>query len=264
MAVSAVLWDVDDTLFDYTAADRAGMREHLLAERLLDGYASAEEALTCWRRITDAQWARFAAGQASFEGQRLDRVRVFLGRPDLTDAEARAWFDRYLGHYEAAWALFPDVLPVLDALAPRYRRAVLSNSSLHVQERKLRVLGVRDRFEAVLCAAELGVSKPSPGAFHAACDALELAPHEVAYVGDHPEIDGRGAAEAGLLSVWIDRAGGPGVGGLDADGLGVGGLDGSGLGAGGGSGAARRIASLAELPAVLGADSRFGAPSTFG
>ncbi|MDN3264554.1 HAD hydrolase-like protein, partial [Streptomyces sp. CSDS2] len=45
------------------------------------------------------------------------------------------------------------------------------------------------------------------GAFLAACDALSLAPREVAYVGDHPEIDGRGAAEAGLLSVWIDRGG---------------------------------------------------------
>ena len=66
----------------------------------------------------------------------------------------------------------------------------------------------------------------------------------VAYVGDHPEIDGRGAAEAGLLSVWIDRAGVY----TSADAL----------------GGPHRIASLSELPALLGADTRFGAPSTFG
>ncbi|MFI1166744.1 HAD family hydrolase [Streptomyces sp. NPDC020801] len=244
MAIRAVLWDVDDTLFDYTTADRAGMRAHLVAEGLLDGYGSVEEALAHWRRITDEQWARFSAGEASFEGQRRDRVRVFLSRPELTDGEADDWFERYLGHYEAAWALFPDVLPVLDALAASHRHAVLSNSSIHVQERKLCALGVRHRFEAVLCAAELGVSKPEARAFHAACDALELAPHQVAYVGDHPEIDGRGAAEAGLLSVWIDR-----------EGVHTGGPTGAGP---------HRIASLAELPAILGADSRFGAPSTFG
>ncbi|GHD94966.1 HAD family hydrolase [Streptomyces naganishii] len=244
MGIRAVLWDVDDTLFDYTSADRAGMRAHLLAERLLDRYGTAEEALAHWRRITDAQWARFSAGEATFEEQRRDRVRVFLDRPELTDGEADAWFDRYLGHYEAAWALFPDVLPVLDALAVSHRHAVLSNSSVTVQERKLRALGVRDRFEALLCAAELGVSKPEARAFHAACDALELPPHQVAYVGDHPDIDGRGAAEAGLLSVWIDRDGvhtAPEAGA-----------------------APHRIASLAELPALLGADTRFGAPSTFG
>ncbi|MFC4330278.1 HAD family hydrolase [Streptomyces andamanensis] len=243
MAIRAVLWDVDDTLFDYTSADRAGMRAHLVAERLLDGYGTVDAALAHWRRITDAQWARFAAGETTFEGQRRDRVRVFLDRPELTDPEAEAWFARYLGHYEGAWALFPDVLPALDALAASHRHAVLSNSSLHVQERKLRVLGVRDRFEAVLCAAELGLSKPAAGAFHAACEALDLPPHQVAYVGDHPEIDARGAADAGLLAVWIDRVGTPGGAPARPD--------------------AHRIASLSELPAVLGADTRFGAPSTF-
>ncbi|MGW3731129.1 HAD family hydrolase [Streptomyces sp. NPDC000851] len=242
MSIQAVVWDVDDTLFDYTTADRAGMGAHLAAEGLLDGYDSVEQALAHWRQVTDRQWARFAAGEVSFEEQRRDRVRVFLGE-DLSDAEAEAWFERYLGHYEAAWALFPDVLPALDALAASHRHAVLSNSSLHVQDRKLRVLGVRDRFEAVLCAAELGVSKPEAGAFLAVCEALALPPHLVAYVGDHPEIDGRGAADAGLLSVWIDR-GGAYTGGDASTGP-------------------HRIASLTELPAILGSESRFGAPSTF-
>ncbi|MFD7704553.1 HAD family hydrolase [Streptomyces caelestis] len=244
MPIEAVVWDVDDTLFDYTTADREGMRAHLVAEGLLAGYGSAEEALVRWKEVTEQQWARFAAREVDFETQRRDRTRIFLGRPELTDAEADDWFRRYVTHYESAWSLFPDVLPVLDALAASHRHAVLSNSSLTVQDRKLRLLGVHDRFEAILCAAELGVSKPEPGAFLAACDALALPPDRVAYVGDHPEIDGRGAAEAGLLSVWIDRgkawaAVEPPVG-------------------------PRRIASLSELPAILAADTRFGAPSTFG
>jgi putative hydrolase of the HAD superfamily len=242
MSIRAVVWDVDDTLFDYTAADRAGMGRHLEAEGLLGAYDSVEQAIARWREITDLQWARFSAGELTFQGQRRDRVREFLGRK-LSDAEADAWFERYIGHYETAWALFPDVLPVLDALAASHRHAVLSNSSIHVQDRKLRVLGVHDRFEVILCAAELGVSKPEAAAFRAACDALELEPHQVAYVGDHPEIDGRGAADAGLLSVWIAR-GGPYATVEAPDGT-------------------HRIASLAELPAILGADTRFGAPSTF-
>ncbi|WP_405869140.1 MULTISPECIES: HAD family hydrolase [unclassified Streptomyces] len=241
MSIHAVVWDVDDTLFDYTTADRVGMRGHLAAEGLLDGYDTVEQAIARWRAITDQQWARFSAGEVTFEGQRRDRVRVFLGE-QLTDDEADAWFRQYRTHYEAAWALFPDVLPALDALAASHRHAVLSNSSIHVQDHKLRLLGVHHRFEAILCAAELGVSKPEAGAFLAACEALELAPHQVAYVGDHPEIDGRGAADAGLLSVWIDR--------------------GAHTGADAPTGP-HRIASLAELPAILGADTRFGAPSTF-
>ncbi|WP_434597046.1 HAD family hydrolase [Streptomyces sp. A5-4] len=242
MPIRAVVWDIDDTIFDYASADRAGMRDHLRAEALLGEVVSAdtaERALARWREITEAQWLRFADGEATFDGQRRERVRVFLGR-GLTDTEADAWFKRYVAHYEAAWKLFPDTLPVLDLLAADYRHAVLSNSSVHNQDRKLRVLGVRDRFEALLCAAELGVSKPAAEAFHAACDALALPPGDVAYVGDQPDIDARGADEAGLSGIWLDRGGRGGRPDLV------------------------RITGLDQLPGLLRGNTRFGAPSTFG
>ncbi|MCX4819609.1 HAD family hydrolase [Streptomyces sp. NBC_01142] len=239
MAIRAVLWDIDDTIFDYTSADRSGMQQHLQNEGLPDGYDSVGQALAAWREITEVQWARFAGGETDFQGQRRDRVRMFLGIP-LSDAEADAWFECHVTHYEAAWSLFPDAVPVLDLLADDYRHAVLSNSSIHNQDRKLRVLGVRDRFEAVVCAVELGLSKPDPGAFLAACAALSLAPHEVVYVGDHPDIDAQGADAAGLAGVWLDRGG---VGGRPE---------------------LTRITGLDQLPGLLRSDTRFGAPDTFG
>ncbi|MER5767505.1 HAD family hydrolase [Streptomyces sp. NPDC001985] len=239
MPIRAVLWDVDDTIFDYRTADRAGMSHHLRAEGLAGGFTSAGQALDHWREVTALHWARFAAGETSFEGQRRDRVRSFTGRT-LSDADADGWYDRYLVHYEAAWSLFPDALPVLDALAGEYRHAVLSNASIRVQDPKLRALGVHDRFEVVLCAPELGVAKPSAEAFHRACEALELPPAEVLYVGDEPDIDARGAVEAGLAGVWLDRTG---VGGRPE---------------------LIRITGLDQLPALLRGDTRFGAPSTFG
>jgi putative hydrolase of the HAD superfamily len=239
MPIRAVLWDIDDTLFDYGAADRTGMRNHLDHEGLPDRCTSVEQALGLWAELTARHWARFAAGACDFQGQRRDRVRDFLGRP-LSDEEADAWFGRHIVHYEAAWSLFPDTVPVLDGLAREYRHAVLSNSSFAHQDRKLRVLGVRDRFEALLCAVELGVSKPEAAAFHAACRALDLPPHEVAYVGNEPDIDARGAAEAGLFGIWLDRGGSGGRPDLT------------------------RITGLAELPAVLRGDTRFGAVSSIG
>ncbi|MFG2600117.1 HAD family hydrolase [Streptomyces sp. NPDC048462] len=238
MPIRAVLWDIDDTIFDYTGADNVGMRRHLESEGLPAGYGSVEQALDAWRAITDAQWARFAAGETDFRGQRRERVRTFVARP-LTDAEADAWFARHASHYEAAWSLFPDAVPALDLLAGRYRHAVLTNSSIINQDRKLRVLGVRDRFEALVCAVELGVSKPAAGAFHAAVEALGLEPREVVYVGDHPDIDAAGAVAAGLSAVWLDRSGR------------------------GGRPELTRITGLDQLPGLLAVNTRFGAPDTF-
>ncbi|MFF5705845.1 HAD family hydrolase [Streptomyces sp. NPDC012794] len=239
MPIRAVLWDIDDTLFDYTGADSAGLAAHLRAEGLAERYGSPPEALALWRRLTELHWARFAAGEVTFQGQRQDRVRDFLGEPALTAARADAWFDSYVEHYKAAWVLFPDVLPVLDALAGTHRHGVLTNSSAANQDPKLRHLGLRDRFEVLVCAAELGVSKPDAAAFLAACEALGLPPGQVAYVGDQPEIDARGARDAGLTAFWLDRDGGRGPG----------------------PAAVHRIEGLDRLPELLAADTRFGARS---
>lgn len=239
MPIRAVLWDIDDTLFDYTGADSAGLARHLRDEGIAERYGTPAEALALWRRLTELHWGRFSAGETTFQGQRQDRVRDFLGEPALTADEADGWFARYVEHYKAAWTVFPDVLPALDALAGRYRHGVLSNSSEANQDPKLRHLGLRDRFEVLVCAAELGVSKPDAAAFLAACAALGLPPAEVAYVGDQPEIDARGARDAGLTAVWLDRDGGRGPG---PEGV-------------------HRIEGLAPLPRLLAADTRFGARS---
>ncbi|GAB2667414.1 HAD family hydrolase [Nocardia goodfellowii] len=206
MTVRAVLWDVDDTLFDYSESDRAGVLRHLAAEGLLDAHGGPEPAVRRWQAIMEAEFARFLAGEVDIFEHRRCRARVFLGI-DLPDAEADAWFNRYIAHYQDCWTLFPDSAAALATLAPRFRQAVLSNSSVVNQERKLQTLDIRGYFEAVLCADELGYAKPDAAAFHAACAALDLPPGEVAYVGDRLDIDALGARDAGLTAVWLDRAG---------------------------------------------------------
>ncbi|MEU9114766.1 HAD family hydrolase [Streptomyces sp. NPDC048483] len=239
MTVHAVLWDLDDTLFDYTGSDRTGALRHLEAEGLVAAYGGEEAALARWRNAMETEFARFLAGEVGFLDHRRARARTFLGL-ELSDDEADAWFGRYIAYYEASWVLFPDSVPALEALAPLVRQAVLSNSGTANQERKLTALGIRAHFEAVLCADELGHAKPAPEAFTAACEALGLPPQEVVYVGDRLDIDALGARDAGLTAVWLDRTDGgeeppPGV---------------------------RRIASLAELPELLRGVIGFGAPST--
>ncbi|EFG09570.1 Putative hydrolase [Streptomyces clavuligerus] len=238
MTIRAVLWDIDDTIFDYGRADHLGMERHLRTEGLAGGFTSVAQALARWKELTAIHWARLSAGEVDFPGQRRDRVRAFTGTA-LSDPEADDWFARYLVHFRTAWSLFPDVVPALDALGG-YRHAVLSNSTLEVQRPRLAALGVADRFETVVCAVELGSSKPDPEAFHAACRSLGLPPEQVAYVGDEPDIDARGAGEAGLLGIWLDR---PGRGGRPE---------------------LTRITGLDQLPALLRGDTRFGAPDTFG
>ncbi|MFD1932817.1 HAD family hydrolase [Nonomuraea mangrovi] len=207
--IRGVLFDIDDTLFDYTSAERAGLLGTLAAEGLVAVFPSPEEAVALWRGIMEEEYARFLVGELTFEEQRLVRVSRFLGRT-VGEEEATAWFAGYSALVNAAWSAFPDAAPVLEALAPRYRLGVVSNSTLAHQLDKLTALGLLAHFgeAAIVCSSEYGQAKPYPGIFLEGCARLGLPPEQVAFVGDKYDVDALGARDAGLRPFWLDRSGG--------------------------------------------------------
>jgi putative hydrolase of the HAD superfamily len=234
--VRGVLWDIDDTLFDNSGAERAGIEEHLTALGLLGEFASVEQAQELWHADTEAVYDRFLAGELGFEEQRRVRVETFLGRLGRTAVDPDSWFAGYRDAFLRHRRVFDDVIPALDAL-PGYRHGLLSNSSSRYQEEKLAALGLSSRFVSLVCSDEIGHAKPAPEAFRAGCAALGLPPEQVVYVGDKLTTDAQGALAAGLHAVWLDRRG---------------------LG---GGGEVLRIDTLADLPELLRVID-FGASAT--
>ncbi|GII58587.1 hydrolase [Planotetraspora thailandica] len=212
MEIRGVLFDIDDTLFDYTTSERVGVIEHLTVEGLLEHFPSPAEAVALWRQIMDEEYERFLIGELTMAGQQLSRTRRFLAHVGrlpaggISDEDAAGWFAKYTAFRTTTWAAFPDAEPTLRALAPRFRLGIVSNSSLTYQREKLRIIGLLDHFgDTIVCSHEHGAPKPDAGIFLAACALLGLPAHQVAYVGDKYEIDAVGAREAGLRSYWIDR-----------------------------------------------------------
>ena len=212
MPIRGVLFDVDDTLFDYSTSDEVGVLAHLRAQQLLDRFPEPATALALWRKIMEAQYARFLNGELTFTEQRRERTRQFLSHlgcdaSDMSDHDASAWFAEYEAHRNAAWAAFPDAEPVLRKLAPDYRLGIVSNSSVDHQRGKLHAIGLLPYFSnAIVCSDQHGAAKPAPSIFLAGCTSLGLQPHEVAYVGDKYTLDAVGAHDAGLHAFWLNRA----------------------------------------------------------
>lgn len=212
MPIRGVLFDVDDTLFDYSASEEAGVLTQLRAQGLLDRFPDPAAAITLWRAVMQTQYARFLNGELTFSEQRLERARDFLRHlgqdaPALSDHESAAWFASLAAHREAAWAAFPDAEPALCKLAPDYRLGIVSNSSVDHQRRKLDSIGLLTYFgDRLICSDQHGEPKPVSSIFLAGCASLGLRPHEVAYVGDNYTLDAEGAHNAGLRAYWLDRA----------------------------------------------------------
>ncbi|MFF4818145.1 HAD family hydrolase [Kitasatospora sp. NPDC001309] len=213
MPIRGVLFDIDDTLFDYTHSEEAGILAHLRDVGLLERFPSPRAALDLWRAVMEHSYARYLARELTLRGQQCERTRRFLahlgqdGAEHLTDDQATAWFAGYAAHRDAAWRAFPDAEPTLRRLAPHYRLGIVSNSDTDHQRRKLRAIGLLGHVgDVIVCSDQHGEAKPAPSIFHAACIALGLPPHEVAYVGDNYTVDAQGAHAAGLHAFWLDRA----------------------------------------------------------
>ena len=205
--IQVVFFDIDGTLVDHAAAAGAGALGMFgrYRDRLTD---CDERLLQRWCALEDLHFDRYLRGDTSYAGQRRGRVRGLFGLTpsEMPDAEADEIFSFYRELYEGAWGLFPDAVETLDALG-NCRLGVISNGGSMHQRQKLEAVGILDRFEVVVISEDVGVAKPDPQIFKAACQAAGAPPSACLHVGDRLDLDAIGACDAGLRGVWIDRDG---------------------------------------------------------
>jgi putative hydrolase of the HAD superfamily len=137
---------------------------------------------------------------------------VFAGAgvlPQFAPGAFEAYFDAVYRHFEsaAAWDIFPDVLPALEALhAGGYRLGIVSNFDSRAH-RILDALGLAPWFSSVTLSSEVGVTKPGAAIFARALARHGVGPTQAVHVGDSLVEDAEGARAAGLSAVLIDRSG---------------------------------------------------------
>ncbi|MEU8818156.1 HAD family hydrolase [Actinoplanes sp. NPDC048796] len=200
--IAAVLFDLDDTLVDQGAAERAAVVQW--AARLgVDG----GDVPGRWARVSERHYERYQRREIGFSAQRRERVREFLGAA-LSDAETDGLFAGYLELYEAGWALFPDAVPALRrARDAGLVAAVFTNGEEGQQRRKLELLGLLPEVDLMVASSTLPAGKPDPRAFRRAVELVGVEAPAALMVGDSLGKDVLGARAAGLEAVLLDRGG---------------------------------------------------------
>jgi putative hydrolase of the HAD superfamily len=70
-------------------------------------------------------------------------------------------------------------------------------------ENKIEYLGLRGKWDAILCSEATGRLKPDPLPFIKLAEALGLPPEKILYVGNSFSYDVIGAQKAGMKAAWI-------------------------------------------------------------
>lgn len=184
--MTAVLFDLDGTLYDDRQYVRAGFKKAA-------AYLRAEHGVEAF---DDMVWEYCM--ERNFETV-FDRV---LDDYDLPDQEVANLVEAY-HDTDPDLDPYPEVTEVLAALPDNCRTAVVTGGKRG--DEKLRKLGLEEWVDEVYVTPDHGTEKARPDPFEAVLESLDVAAERAAFVGDNPEIDFHWPNRLGMTTVWVRR-----------------------------------------------------------
>ena len=200
--MKVILFDLDDTLFDYSGSERAGAMEfynHFRDDLNMD----LNTFLDMWKILTQKHIQRWANKEITFEQQRLERIREFFGK-NMSDKDAENIFNIYSSYFKRNWKRFDDYSAVLD-LKRDYKLGIITDGPTSHQTDKLKKIGIIRDFSVIVTSEIAGYSKPDKKIFNHALKKLQCKPSDALYIGDNYEKDYLGAKAAGIFSLHLNR-----------------------------------------------------------
>jgi HAD superfamily hydrolase (TIGR01509 family) len=201
-AVTTILFDLDNTLSYYPLSTRQVIDEMLkragLSETVID---SAEWAA----QVYDSLWVETERASPSlFETRRRLWLRILeeAGRPNPELATRMAQLCHAIRR-ESGVCLFPWAAQLLADLKAHYRLGLLTNGSSEMQWEKIERMGIRNAFDSILVAGDIGIYKPDVEVFRLLLVRLGEDAEHALFVGDSYDMDIVGAHGAGLATAWI-------------------------------------------------------------
>lgn len=210
--VKAVLFDLDDTLFDHLHSTRQGLHAVCQAypcfqQRPLD------ELFADYTRLLDEVHLRVLQGSLTIDEARRERFRRFflLHAPEIENlliaSEHAALLHRET--YQASRQVVAGAIALLEHLRGRVKIAIVTNNLEAEQIEKLSHLRMNHLIDELVTSEETGYIKPDPGIFCVALERLGCRAEEAVMLGDSWRSDVLGATSAGIRAIWLNRTGTP-------------------------------------------------------
>lgn len=197
------LFDLDDTIFDFPAAELHGLEKVYAA---LDMKLSHEDHQH-YSAFNKELWDDIDAGRLTRDEMQARRFPEFFQNEYGLQLENNAELVKI---YQQGLAESHELLPNAAKVIRRLHRqghylAIVSNGLLKVQQAKLADVGLLDCFNDLFISREIGHMKPNPEFFeyvlaHSKCNTANTL-----VIGDSLKTDMLGAKRAGLDSVWYNR-----------------------------------------------------------
>ena len=213
--IKVVLWDVDGTLLNFQAAEKAAIHKCFELHGL---GVCTDEMLAQYSAINHKYWKMLERGEMTKPEILVGRFREFFEKQGLDVSKAPDFNEDYQIQLGDTVCFEENGLEVVVSLKGKVKQYAVTNGTRVAQKRKLANSGLDQLLDKAFISDEIGVEKPMIGFFDAVWAEIgAYSKEEVLIVGDSLTSDMQGGVNAGILTCWYNPKSAENTSGLKLD-----------------------------------------------
>lgn len=201
MRYEVILFDADETLFDFKKSEREAFKNAILE---LNIPYDENYHLKIYQEINTAIWKEFEEGLITQQELKVERFRRLSDALKI-DFDAHAFAASYIKHLADASFLYEESLSLMKTLATSHKLLIVTNGLQAVQTKRIGESDIAKYLDAMIISEAVKVAKPNPRIFELALEAIGYTDKtKVLMVGDSLTSDIQGGINFGIDTCWYN------------------------------------------------------------
>lgn len=200
MPYRTLLFDLDDTLLDFKAAEHHALLQLLNDQRVEPTWERIEE----YKRINQGLWGLYEQGKLERSILLAKRFEDFFTLFGKT-VDGHKMDQQFRAHLEEGRFLIEGSQELLEELQATHDLYAVTNGVAKTQRRRLQDSGLLPYFKGVFISEDTGYQKPMRGYFDYVFERIPaFEPEQALIIGDSLSSDITGGHMAGIDSCWFN------------------------------------------------------------
>lgn len=200
--IKVILWDIDGTLLNFEAAEKAAIRQCFASHGLGE---CSDEMLKRYSVINRKYWEALERGELTKPEVLVGRFREFFEKEGLPADKAESVNAEYQVRLGDTVVFCDNGYELVQKLKGRVKQVAVTNGTKVAQDKKLAKSRLFELLDDIFISDVLGVEKPSIAFFDVVFERLAgYQKEEMLIVGDSLTSDIRGGNNAGIATCWYN------------------------------------------------------------
>ena len=201
MKYEIILFDADETLYDFKKSEREAFKNTMLKFNI--NY-DENYHLKIYKEINSALWKEFEQGLVTQEVLKIERFKR-LSKALKIRFDENEFANSYIENLANASFLYDNSLELIETLNKSFRLAIVTNGLTSVQNKRIRQSSIAKFFDAIVISEEILIAKPNPKIFEHTLKLINFSDKsKVLMIGDSLSSDIQGGINFGIDTCWYN------------------------------------------------------------